>query len=49
MTSQTKECQITIKVTRQVRKDLLKKSDELGGVGVSNVVRMAIMEYLKGD
>jgi len=47
MTSKTKECQITIKVTRQVRNELKKKSDDLGGVGISNVVRMAIMEYLK--
>jgi hypothetical protein len=47
MTSKTKECQITIKVTRQTRDELLKKSDDLGGVGISNVVRMAITEYLK--
>lgn len=49
MTSKTKECQITIKVTRQTRDELLNKSDDLGGVGISNVVRMAIREYLKGE
>jgi len=40
---------IGLKLTKSMYNDLKKKSDDLGGVGISNVVRMAITEYLKGE
>jgi metal-responsive CopG/Arc/MetJ family transcriptional regulator len=49
MKPESKTKQITIKITPTMWNDLEEKSDDLGGIGVSNVVRIAITEYLKEE
>jgi hypothetical protein len=50
MTSETKSEQITFKVTPSTLEKLKNKSDDMGGIGVSNVIRIAITQYLEeGD
>ena len=47
MTSETKSEQITFKVTPSTLQKIKEKSDKMGGIGVSNVIRIAITQYLE--
>jgi len=49
MTSETKSEQITFKVTPTILEKLKQKSEKLGGVGVSNVIRIAMTKYLEEE